>query len=400
MCATYLPILNGPLMPQSSIDGAELLARLDSIATLIVAHRDEAEATGDLSPPVVEALKRSELVNLFLPRSLGGVELDPVSSARVVHAVARLDSCAGWFLMVANAARLSAATWSKALVEELWGDDRHAIVAASSNKPMKARRVEGGFQIEGQTGFASGCRFASWFLTPAVCSDSGNDEWIAVVVPMARCEIVPTWSALGMRGTGSHDIRISTFVPTRHSIVSVGMDAPRNEYYAGPLYRCSHRIVFATYVPVSLAVAELALEALTDLAQSKTPYAGDSKLKLRSLAQIKFGRALGIYRAAHGYFFDALNDAWQCALRNETPDRDARAALYLAGTHTVQACAEVVRLVAEAAGSSVIYTTSPLERLVRDMEVLRHHGFTNEQRFGSVAQVMWDAPLDYPVLLR
>ena len=95
-----------------------------------------------------------------------------------------------------------------------------------------------------------------------------------------------------------------------------------------------------------------------------------------------------------------MNDAWQCALRNETPDRNARAALYLAGTHTVQACAEVVRLVAEAAGSSVIYTTSPLERIVRDMEVLRHHGFTNEQRFGSVAQVLWDAPLDYPVLLR
>ena len=66
----------------------------------------------------------------------------------------------------------------------------------------------------------------------------------------------------------------------------------------------------------------------------------------------------------------------------------------------MQACAEVVRLVADAAGSSVIYEAGPLERLVRDMEVLRHHGFTNEQRFGSVAQVMWDAPLDYPVLLR
>jgi alkylation response protein AidB-like acyl-CoA dehydrogenase len=387
-------------MSHAVIDSAELLARLDAVAPVILAHRNEAEATGDLSSAVVEALKRTELVNLFLPRSLGGVELDPVSSARVVQAVARLDSCAGWFLMVANAARLSAATWPKTLVEELWGDDPHTIVAASSNKPMKARRVEGGFQVEGQTSFASGCRFARWFLTPAICSADGADEWLAVVVPIEHCEIVPNWSALGMRGTGSHDIRMSTFVPTKHTIVSVGMDAPRNEYYGGALYRCSHRIVFATYVPVALALAELALEALTDLAQNKTPYAGDSKLKLRPLAQIKFGRALGIYRSARGYFLESLNDAWQCALRNETPDRNARAALYLAGTHTVQACAEVVSLVADAAGSSVIYTANPLERIVRDMEVLRHHGFTNEQRFGSVAQVLWDAPLDYPVLLR
>jgi alkylation response protein AidB-like acyl-CoA dehydrogenase len=387
-------------MPQSSIDRAELLARVDAIEPLIVAHRSEAEAQGDLSASVVEALQRTELVNLFLPRSLGGVELDPVSCAQVVHAVARLDSCAGWFLMVANAARLSAATWPKSLVEELWSDDPYSVVAASSNKPMKAQRLDGGYRIEGQTSFASGCRFAQWFLTPAICSDTGADEWLAVVVPMSECEIVPNWSALGMRGTGSHDIRIATFVPARHTIVSVGIDAPRNEYYGGPLYRCSHRIVFATYVPVSLAVAELALEALSDLAQSKTPYAGDSKLKLRSFAQIKYGRALGIYRSAYGYFFDALDEAWQRAQRNEMPDRNERAALYLAGTHSVQACAEVVRLVAEAAGSSVIYTSGPFERLVRDMEVLRHHGFTNEQRFGSVAQVLWDAPLDYPVLLR
>ena len=94
-----------------------------------------------------------------------------------------------------------------------------------------------------------------------------------------------------------------------------------------------------------------------------------------------------------------MNDAWQCALRNETRIERSSGVVY-ANPHS-PASAEVVRLVAEAAGSSVIYTTSPLERLVREtLEVLRHHGFTNEQRFGSVAQVMWDAPLDYPVLLR
>ena len=164
--------------------------------------------------------------------------------------------------------------------------------------------------------------------------------------------------------------------------------------------RCSHRIVFATYVPVSFAIAELALEALSDLARNKIPYAGDTKLKLRSIAQIKFGKALAVYRSAHLYFMSALDDAWQRALRDQKPDANERAALYLAGTYAVQACADVVRLVADAAGSSVMYADGPLERHVRDMEVLRHHGFTNESRFGSVAQVLWDAPLDYPVMLR
>ena len=387
-------------MPSDEVDCQELLAKVAAIAPIIERHRDAAESSGDLSADVVDALKASGLVNLLLPRSLGGLEVDPVTCANVVHALSRHDSCAGWFLMVANAARLSAASWSAALVEELWGSDSTAIVAASSNKPMKARRVADGYHVEGQTSFVSGCRFADWFVTPAICSDDGSDEWIAVVVPMASCEIVPNWSVLGMRGTGSHDVRVSMHVPARRSIVSVGMDAPRNRYFDGPLYRCSHRIVFATYVPVSFSIAERSLEALSDLARHKVPYAGDAKLKLRSIAQIKFGKALGIYRAAHVYFMSALDDAWRRALRNEKPDASQRAALYLAGTHAVQACAEVVRLVADAAGSSVIYDDGPFERDLRDMEVLRHHGFTNESRFGSVAQVLWDAPLDYPVMLR
>ena len=66
----------------------------------------------------------------------------------------------------------------------------------------------------------------------------------------------------------------------------------------------------------------------------------------------------------------------------------------------MQACAEAVRHVADAAGSSVSDRGQPLERILRDMESLRHHGFANESRFGSVAQVHWGVELDYPLLLR
>ena len=60
----------------------------------------------------------------------------------------------------------------------------------------------------------------------------------------------------------------------------------------------------------------------------------------------------------------------------------------------------MVRHVADAAGSSTFDKQCPLEKVVRDMETLRHHGFANESRYGSVAQVHWDVELDYPLLLR
>jgi len=167
----------------------------------------------------------------------------------------------------------------------------------------------------------------------------------------------------------------------------------------GALYRCSHRIVFATYVPVSLAVAELALEALTDLAHSKTPYAGDSKLKLRSLAQIKFGRALGIYRSANRYFYDALDEAWQRALRNEFRiETHARRSIWRVRTpcKPVQtSCVWWLKPPDRASSTRPAPSSDSLETW-KCYATMVHQ----QQRFGSVAQVLWDAPLDYPVLLR
>ncbi|GIR63948.1 MAG: hypothetical protein CM15mP68_6140 [Pseudomonadota bacterium] len=66
-----------------------------------------------------------------------------------------------------------------------------------------------------------------------------------------------------------------------------------------------------------------------------------------------------------------------------------RADLYLAGTHAVQASSEVVRHVADIAATTMITKGQTLERIGRDMETLRHHGFVNESRYASVAQVHW-----------
>jgi alkylation response protein AidB-like acyl-CoA dehydrogenase len=176
--------------------------------------------------------------------------------------------------------------------------------------------------------------------------------------------------------------------------------AVRNRHYQGTLYRCPGRVIFATYVPVTLVLAENALLELERLAEGKTPYADTRKLKHRSIAQIKYGKALAVFRSSRRLFLEALEEAWDRALTGREATPREKADLYLAGTHAVQSSAQVVRWVADAAGSSVIYQDSPLERIVRDMETLRHHGFANESRYGSVAQLRWDSELDYPLMLR
>jgi len=376
----------------------EVLRRFDSVEDVVAEHRDWSEAEGRMADEVAEALVGAGVARLYLPEKLGGLEVDPLTCAAVTERLARVDSSAAWFVMVANSAKLMAANWPVETVERLLGEDPDVVIAASGNRPFTAEPKGDGFVVSGVNSFVSGCHHARWLLSPAVV----GEEIRVVVLPMEECRIIDNWQTLGMRGTGSNDVAAEkVWIP---AVQTVPMTEPgvgsRNSYYQGSLYRCPGRIVFATYVPVTLALAELALEELEKLAEGKTPYAETARLKHRSIAQIKYGKALATYRAARSLFLEALEAAWDRAEQGREATPEEKADLYLAGTHAVQSSAQVVRWVADAAGSSVIYRVNPLERIQRDMETLRHHGFANESRYGSVAQLRWGADLDYPLMLR
>ena len=375
--------------------------RLQQLGPVLEAHAQSAESARQLAPEVVAALKHHGACNLFLPRSLGGEEVDPVSCALITEELARSDSAAAWFLMVANSPRLMAASWPEDLVELLWLNDPHTLVAASGHSVLQAQASGENLMVSGRVGFSSGCHFADYIAAPALIEDPQEQSRVMVIVPASDCVIEDDWDVMGMRGTGSNSVVLDNVCVARTNAAPIAAQLNiANRYYDSTLYRCPGRVMFATYVPISLAIAGQALDILNALARTKTPAATSDLLRERQVAQLKFGKALANFRAARGYFLDSLREAWERADSGEQTTDAQRADLYLAGTHGVQASAETVRLVADAAGTSAIYEQGKLARLVRDMEVLRHHGFASENRYASVAQQMWGSKLDYPLLLR
>jgi hypothetical protein len=51
-------------------------------------------------------------------------------------------------------------------------------------------------------------------------------------------------------------------------------------------------------------------------------------------------------------------------------------------------CVEAVDLVYGLAGSAAVYERSPIERCLRDINTIRHHGFVCEGRLEAVGQVL------------
>ncbi len=110
-----------------------------------------------------------------------------------------------------------------------------------------------------------------------------------------------------------------------------------------------------------------------DLAEHKQPTR--SAAPLRELAQFQhnLAQAEALVRSARAFMWDTTADVWDALCAGRPIGVRQRALLRLAMTHAVQSAAQAVDLVWAVAGSSPVYTRSPIERCFRDIHVATQH---------------------------
>src|SRR5262245_47564734 len=77
---------------------------IQEIGPMLNAQVESEESNRRLSQASLDALREAGLLRLFLPKTLGGIEADPITVAKAVEAVSQYNAAAGWSMMVANIA--------------------------------------------------------------------------------------------------------------------------------------------------------------------------------------------------------------------------------------------------------------------------------------------------------
>jgi alkylation response protein AidB-like acyl-CoA dehydrogenase len=197
-----------------------LLNAVRNIEPIILRHAPEAERERRLTAPVAGAMHRAGLYRLWRPKAFGGFELDPVSGLRIIEAVSRIDSAAGWNLQIAVAHDMFAPWFGDRAAQEIF--HRDAIPVGAFNPARKAVPAADGYRISGRTAFVSGAHHATVFIGFAHVYDgdrprldvNGLPETRLIAVPASEAEIVDNWNTMGMRGSGSHDVEMrDAFIP-------------------------------------------------------------------------------------------------------------------------------------------------------------------------------------------
>jgi indole-3-acetate monooxygenase len=376
--------------------GAEhaIVAAARKLAPDIRAARDECETLRRVPLRIAEALAAAGLLQMYLPRSMGGPELPPLAGFHAIEEVSRADGSIGWCTMIANAVCNSTGWLATEVGREMAGNPADMRLAGSIRPQGRARPVDGGYRIDGHWDFASGINHARWLMCPCILWDGTKPILSAAGTPQARSFVVPaesatiedTWHVMGLRGTGSHDFRVKDlFVPMRRSL-SHAEPAPQ----LGPLYdgRMYLSWVWTATVAHSLGMARRALEDFGELASAKATTTSTALLRNRPLVQSRFAEAEAILSGARAYVLTAVGNLWALAVQGRSDIDAPIVQARLAITHGMHEAARAVDIIFHAAGTNAVYEKNPLERHFRNIHVAVQHGAALQVHMESAGKAL------------
>lgn len=372
-------------------DPAAAQAAAAALKDIIQSHGNDNDRNRVVSPEVIEAIRQTGLFGVVGAKAYGGSEAGIEGLLRATIEIAAACGSTGWVFGV-----LAGHSWmlnlfpaeAQAEVTSVPG----ALTATVFRLGGEAQETADGYRITGGYGrFCSGVDHADWVLVGmTVTLLDGSKQPRFLLVPKTDIVVVDDWFTLGMRATGSRSIEIAdAFVPA-HRSVSLGEmltgTTPGAQIHDKPIYRLS----FSDVTPFSIvgaplgmaraAVAQFAEEQRARFAENgEGPYQDGMFLRLsRAATAVEAAINLVIGSAAK---IDSITDPaeFDAVARQELPRNWAWA---------VQTCRDVVNDLFAAAGGSVIYDKSPMQRIWRDLNAASQHvGFTEDKAmidFGRV----------------
>ena len=352
---------------------SEMTATLEAVRALapdIVTRTEEIERGRRVPPDLVDDLTAAGCFRALVPRSHGGDELDLPTHMRVIEEVARADGSVGWTVMIGSAAPVLFGRLPRETFDNIYAGGPDVIVAGAFNPSGVASPVDGGFGVTGQWSFASGCQHCHWFIAHCIVDDGREPPIRMMVLPPADVEIKDTWSVSGLSGTGSHDFVVNdVFVPAERTFVL--WDKPCIDV---PLLQIPE-LSLSTFAfgAVAVGIAGGALGEVTALATGKVPLFSGGTLASNPLFQYQLAEADARLRAARALLYADAERAWATAVAGAPFTPEHRARIRATNTWVTRAAASVVEMAYTAGGGSSIYTSSPLQRRLRDIHALTQH---------------------------
>lgn len=366
-------------MPDHSGDRKEF----EKVLALVAERRSEFEEHRHVPRDMIAEFKRAGIYRAGVPRRFGGDALPPAVFLDRIERISQVDASAGWVASFGSSLVYLAAL-PLPTQAELYADGPDVAFAAGLFPVRKAERADGGYRIAGQWKFASGCKGADVLGVGISVGDDHAGRPRTALLDPAQVEIVENWDVLGMRGTGSHDLKVDgVVVPEEWTFVRGGEPTVDEPLYRYPAVAYAAQVLAV----VGLGVARSALD-LAIARGGRAGYTGAPKPADRATYRIALGKAEAELRSARAFFYETTEEVYASVEAGDPATPGQTSLLRLASAHVAKVSFEVVRSAYQLCGIPAITDGSPMQRYLRDASVVPQHAFLQEGMYDGAGAVL------------
>ena len=347
------------------------------IYQLAVSNREETESARKIALPIVEKLVESKLFRMGLPKSLGGLEDNPVEALKAYEILASAEASVGWVTWNNHLACTFGRFLSEPSLKAVYGNPSH-VYANSARPEGVAKTVADGYIVSGRWTLVSGCELADWFVLRCLVVSDGSPTTLGpganlklFFIPKAEVEIIDTWHVGGLSGTGSHDIVVKeAFVKKDYA---VGFDSPvtiDNAYNRLPI-GC---INAAGCAALALGVLKAAIDELVAICLERVTSSKSPDLRDRPTVQAAVAKSKTLLAAKRLQLHHSVEALWNDAQQGNTFTDEQLADVWAASCEAAKEARSMISEIYAVAGTVSLYKKHRIERAHRDIHAILQHG--------------------------
>ncbi|MBA3653044.1 MAG: acyl-CoA/acyl-ACP dehydrogenase [Actinobacteria bacterium] len=376
-------------MPTDDRDAFVALAR--ELGTQFGDESAARDRDGSFVAKAYDVMRDAGYLALAVPTELGGMG---ASLTQVTLAQAEMSKhCASASLAVSMHHHITLfAGWryrrempgAEGLLRRI-ADDRIVLVSTGGSDFTRpngtAEKVDGGYRLNARKIFSSQVPVGDVFSTMFTYEDPEQGRRVlgmSVPVKAEGVEVLDTWDAMGMRGTGSHDVQMTDVFAADAQVAS---DRPWGVIDPPLLVigSLAMPVITGVYLGVAEAARDYAVAAVAGKARAEDP-----------LVQRQVGLMDTKLRVARWSLLGALDVIGP----DPRPDVDAFDAAMAAKRCVAEEGIAVCDLAMDVAGGASFYRGNPIEQCYRDIRAIKFHPLTPEQSLLHAGRVALGLPAD------
>lgn len=369
----------------STVEKVDVVASASALISNLRKRAKETEEIKLIPEATMKELREAGLFKMLRPKRYGGLEVNMFEYSKAIVEISKGCGSTGWIVALCAIRELMVAeSFSEKAHDEIFGENPEDVLFAGVYEPRHcvAKKVEGGYLVEeGFWMFCSGSVHATWgyFGMPVMNEEGELIDQLLMTLPFNEVEIQNDWQVFGLKGTGSHSVKMhNVFVPDHRCTSFVkALDGNFESVHLRdiPLYNTAlFPALILSLGLTGLGLLQYALEFFQQtLPNRRAGHIGVTFVKdAVSTHALIADAALKIETAEHFFYKVAKNlDQWSSEKRYM--DRHSRVKALADIGHANQLLKEALDLIISGSGSGFAYDGHPLQLILRDFLVLHSH---------------------------